>query len=111
MRAPATPANEPLYEYTLMPTHMRSRFHPAELQAIELNKPFAFTKGCPTMKIPGRGGPHYHGYGTLLFDLVNDPEQMRPLSSRKIEDHMIQLLRAGMAENEAPIEQYERLGL
>ncbi len=27
--------NGPLYEYTLMPTHMRARFSPAELQSLD----------------------------------------------------------------------------
>lgn len=51
MRAPATPDNAPLYEYTHMPTHMKHTFAPKELQKIDLQPPFAFTKGCPTMRI------------------------------------------------------------
>ena len=54
MRGPARPDNEPLYEYTLMPTHMRSPFGPEELQDIELAEPFSFTKGCRVMKIEPR---------------------------------------------------------
>ena len=34
MRAPAKPENTPLYNYTLMPTHMRARFSIEELQGI-----------------------------------------------------------------------------
>lgn len=111
MRAPIDPVNEPLYEYTLMPTHMRSRFHPTELQEIDLADPFSFTKGCPTMKIASRAGRHYHELGTLLFDLLEDPQQDQPLSNREIESNMIDQLRSCMQENEAPVEQYERLGL
>ena len=40
-----------VYEYTLMPTHMRQMFQPEELQNIELAGPFSFTKGCKVMKI------------------------------------------------------------
>ncbi len=54
MRAPARADNSPLFEYTLMPTHMRHRFTVEELQEIELAEPFQFTKGCRTMKIKGR---------------------------------------------------------
>jgi arylsulfatase A-like enzyme len=111
MRAPSEPSNEPLYEYTLMPTHMRSRFHPSELQEIDLADPFSFTKGCPTMKIATRPGRHYHALGSLLFDLLDDPQQDRPLSNSEIESHMIDQLRSCMQENEAPAEQFERLGL
>ena len=41
----------PVYEYTLMPTHMRCMFQPEELQEIQLAGPFSFTKGCQVMKI------------------------------------------------------------
>jgi len=51
MRAPASEANEPLYEYTLMPTHMREAFSVDEFADMSLARPFAFMKGCQTMKI------------------------------------------------------------
>ncbi len=51
MRSCQKPDNTPLYEYTLMPTHMRKIFGVDELQDIELQEPFSFTKGCRTMKI------------------------------------------------------------
>lgn len=41
---------EKVYEYTLMPTHMRQMFQPEELQNIELATIF-LTKGCKVMKI------------------------------------------------------------
>ena len=44
-RAPGR-KNEPCFEYTLMPTHMRSRFGVEELQDIQLAEPFAFTGGA-----------------------------------------------------------------
>ncbi|MEW2502413.1 sulfatase-like hydrolase/transferase [Amycolatopsis sp. NPDC047767] len=46
LRASATPANEPLFEHTLMPTHMNTRFSPAELRDAELIPPLPFTKGA-----------------------------------------------------------------
>lgn len=49
--APAIKTNEPLYNYTLMPTHMREMFPPKELQELELSEPFSFTKGCRLLKI------------------------------------------------------------
>lgn len=36
--------NQPLFEYTLMPTHMRCMFSVVELQDIQLAEPFSFTK-------------------------------------------------------------------
>lgn len=112
LRAPKEEANQPLYDYTLMPTHMRARFSPAELQHIELAKPFSFTKGCLTMKIPtmtGQLNPYL--YGTLLFDLESDPEQENPIVDEDVERRMIALMVALMRENDAPPEQYERLNL
>ncbi len=46
MRAPASSTGQPLYNYTLLPTHMRNQFGVDEPQDIELAVPFSFTKGC-----------------------------------------------------------------
>ena len=76
MRGPVDPTqNEPLYNYTLMPNHMRDRFGVKDLQDIQLAEPFSFTKGCRTMKIAsahpfGERPPRY----TMLFDLATDSE-------------------------------------
>ncbi len=111
MRAPAHPDNKPLYEYTLMPTHMRNRFSVAELQEIELAEPFAFTKGCRTLKVEGRSWAAAHQFGTLLFDLEMDHEQQQPLDDPLLEERMIHLMVELMQQNDAPPEQYTRLGL
>ena len=111
MRASQDPSNAPLYEYTLMPTHMRRTFDVAELQDITLAEPFSFTKGCRTMRIPGRSWVDPHQFGTMLFDVETDPLQEHPLNSpaieRMMEEHLVRLMR----ENDAPKEQFERLGL
>ena len=111
MRAPVDAANSPLYEYTLMPTHMRQRFAPQELQEMELATPFSFTKGCRTLKIPGRSGRDSHRFGTMLFDLHHDPQQMNPITDPIVEERMIHLMVELMQRNDAPKEQFERLGL
>lgn len=112
MRAPASRDNTPLNNYTLMPTHMRSRFSVQELQEIELAEPFAFTKGVRTMKIPAAGYNHSHAFGTLLYDTHSDPLQQKPLTGQQdIEARMIGLLEELMAACDAPTEQYVRLGL
>jgi arylsulfatase A-like enzyme len=115
MRAPV-PANRPLFEYTLMPTHMRSRFAPEALADLSLAEPFGFTKGCRTIKVPGRAWPGTGAFETLLFDLASDPAQDRPLDLRQpaaqaVERRMIAHLQRLMRENDAPAEQWERLGL
>jgi hypothetical protein len=115
MRAAATAGNAPLYEYTLMPTHMRGAFSVDELRPVELAPPFAFTKGCRTMKIPrparSRGRLVADDFGTALFDLQNDPAQDNPIRDRAAEEMMTDHLVRLMKENDAPPEQFERLGL
>lgn len=111
MRACATPANQPLSDYTLMPTHMRSRFSPAELRGAELVDGFGFCKGAPLLKVPAQPFGNPYGHGTLLFDLETDPLQREPLADDAVELRMAQLLVDAMRANDAPAEQYERLGL
>jgi arylsulfatase A-like enzyme len=111
MRAPANPENKPLYEYTLMPTHIRSRFSVDELRTAELAEPFAFTKGVRPLKIEARPWIKAHPFGTLLFDLEADPRQEHPLQDPQVEARMIRLLIGLMVDNDAPAEQFERLGL
>jgi hypothetical protein len=113
LRAPTTPENTPLYNYTLMPTHMRARFSVEELQDIQLAEPFVFTKGCRTIKITASGGGwrDVFKFGTLLFDLKTDPRQERPITDRQVERRMIAYMVGLMKENDAPAEQFERLGL
>lgn len=134
LRAPAGGKNEPLYEYTLMPTHMWNMFSVGELQETAMAPPFAFTKGCPVMKIKGGGlapretmkasalkslGSENAAlietalgvYETALYDVKSDPKQQKPISDEAVEGRMKALMVKLMIENEAPAEQFERLGL
>lgn len=111
MHAPATADNRPLYNYTLMSTHMRQRFDPSELQELELAEPFDFTKGCRTMKIAGRSHVQAHSFGTMLFDLASDPGMENPIDDAAVEARMIDQMVGWMKRNDAPQEQFERLGL
>ncbi len=110
MRGPV-PKNEPLFDYTLMPTRMRERFSPEDLQGIELVKPFGFSQNCTTIKAAGHARINPYIYGTLLFDLETDPEQENPIQDTELERKMIGHLLDLMQKNDAPQEQYERLGL
>lgn len=121
MRAPANAGNRPLYQYTHMPAHMRKPFSVEEMQTATMAEPFSFTKGCPVMKIDASGGAReldtsgkgseFYEFGTLLFDIENDPEQKHPLQDERVEKRMIEYLRRAMIANDAPPEQFERLGL
>lgn len=113
MRA-AAGDNTPLYEYTLMPTHMATRFSVDEMQRWEQAPPFSFTKGVALMKIPGRGAhvaKTVHEYGHLLYDLAADPNQTAPLDDPALEARLAAQMIALMQANDAPVEQYLRLGL
>lgn len=52
-----------------------------------------------------------NSFGHLLFDLRDDPQQLHPIHDEAIEARMINLLIRLMKENDAPAEQYRRLGL
>ncbi|SEN27751.1 sulfatase [Paenibacillus sp. OV219] len=111
MRAAVTTDNQPLYDYTLMPTHMRSRFAPEELKQLELAEPFTFTKQIKPLRIPAQTRGNLHDFATLLFDLIHDPEQATPLHDPEVEARLVELMIELMQDNDAPKEQYERLGL
>lgn len=132
MRA-SVEGNTPLYNYTLMPTHMRQRFSVEEMRTMTLATPFSFTKGCPLMRIETQSvrmedrmkmlsPPRFieneyimkkyaETTRNLLFDLQTDPDQLSPIEDLAVEARMIQLMKQLMQENDAPLEQYVRLGL
>jgi hypothetical protein len=116
MRASVEAANAPLDEYTLMPTHMKSRFGVGELETWEPAEPFAFTKGLRTMRLSGvrPAAPPWMSawrHGTLLFDLEADPGQERPMADDDVELRMLRLLARLMHDTDAPATQFERLGI
>jgi hypothetical protein len=86
---------------------------------LSLAEPFGFTKGCRTLKIPCP--PLFEtqkgvfcdpcSFGTLLFDVDKDPKQLNSLNDPKLEQKMIGHMVRLMKENEAPAEQFERMGL
>jgi arylsulfatase A-like enzyme len=118
MRGANTPQNTPLYEYTLMPTHMRSMFSVAELYNWEKHQGFNFSQGVPLMKIPARLLNQTTTYanpdswqGNFLYDVKNDPQQKNVINNIKLEQKLIKEMIKLMQLNDAPQEQYQRLGL
>ena len=116
MRGVAGERNLPLNEYTLMPTHIRWRFTPEELRGMTLVPPFSFTKGCSLLRIETRQ-PHSHVvdleflFQNFLWDTETDPKQEHPLEDAELERHLCQEMVKLMRANDAPLEQFERLGL
>ena len=113
MRAPINPENSPLFNYTHMPAHMKNAFSIDEMRTMQWHEGFSFTKDTPVMQINGNAfqRTNAHGFGNLLFDLKNDPEQKNPINDPAIEAEMIELTKKLMRENDAPEEQYKRLGV
>ena len=113
MRGPATADNQPLHEHTLMPTHMRERFSPAELASgVELSPPLPFTKGCPVLRIPVIISAQAKATSpSLLFDLEDDPGQLHPLTNTAIEANLSRALVSELTRCNAPADQFTRLGL
>lgn len=104
--------NGPLNHYTLMPTHMRSPFSPQELANMQWNEPLPFTKGCPVMRIPSASSRRIENlFKTQLFDLTEDPGQTRPIRNEEVETRLAGKMVDAMKWNDAPEEQFERLGL
>lgn len=115
MRDPL-PGNSPLYNYTVMPTHMRCMFSPGELATATLSPGFSFTKGVPLLRI--NAAEDFSGdttvkfsQGTCLYDLEQDPGQKHPIRDPAIESRMIAAMISLMRQNDAPPEQYTRMGL
>lgn len=116
MRASSSISNKPLYEYTLMPTHQDKMFDPEELTDLSLTT-LPFSKGAMVMKIPNMSRLanatfcNSFQYGNLLFNLKEDPEQLHPIDNPNLEAQIINELIATMKRNDAPAEQFVRLGL
>ncbi len=140
MKSPVSEANKPLYEYTLIPTHMRNLFSPAELSKSTLvpGDTFSFTKNCPVLKIEkgnGNGSRDFSdilingkdsedakhidnnsmvnsvNFGDKLFDMRSDPLQTSDIKDPSLEAAMANKLVSAMKDNDCPEEQFERIGL
>ncbi|MBA3910962.1 MAG: hypothetical protein C0524_14090 [Rhodobacter sp.] len=112
MRAPVNETNEPLFQYTLMPTHMRSMFDVSDFKDLQVSPPFDFTKDASVMKIACQTWRcRDHAFDNLLWNIARAPEQAQPLTDPDQEQRLIRLMTALMKECDVPAEQYVRLGL
>jgi arylsulfatase A-like enzyme len=113
MRGSYDITNKPLFEYTVMPTHMKGFFSLDSFKTAEIAEPFSFTKECRTMKLEESDIVSSIStiFGTLLFDLTRDPHQEHPIEDDRVEKQMIEQLSKLMKESDAPLEQFERLGI
>lgn len=111
MKCPVKKSNLPLYEYTLMPTHMAGFFSENELRSAKLCPGFSFTRNLPLLKMETQSYLNSYEQGNLLYDLKNDPGEEQPIRNDTLEMRMTQAIVKIMKEEDAPAEQYERLGL
>ena len=108
-----------LYEYTLMPTHMRSHFAVEEMREATLSPPFDFTKDAPVLRIPARmtskhsplKGSSVEDRKTALFDLHTDPGQTTPIVAPDVTARLTRKMIRIMRDHDAPGEAFRRLGL
>ncbi len=112
MRGSSNLNNTPLYEYTLMPTRMRRRFNLNDFEEVTLSEPLSFTKGMKVLKTKA-SAEFYSSYshGNLLFDLSRDPNQENSIVDYKKESEFVNKLIEKLRENDAPENEFRRLGL
>jgi Arylsulfatase A and related enzymes len=130
MKAPSED-NAPLYDYTLMPMHMRNLFTVNEMKDAKVvpDGRFEFTKGCPLWQVQKHSQKNdteereeakyldnnslvnAANFGDKLFDLKENPNQESEINDIAIEVRMANMLQAAMKENDCPNEQFTRIGI
>lgn len=113
-RAPSDD-NYPCFIYTAMPTTLWGYVGRFMENQIETCRPFKHTS-YPVFKIPVTQQSKKCNFTSfvkesLLFNIQDDYKQVRPIKDETIEKEMIYKLIDAMRASDAPIEQYERLGL
>ena len=84
------------------------------LADVELAKPFDFTKGMKSLRIPAKGSlsqPVGGAVGDLLYDVSADPQQQVPVDDEAVVARLSARMAELMRDCDAPEEQFERLGL
>jgi arylsulfatase A-like enzyme len=116
---PREPFHEGLFQYTLMPMHMRTYFEAIEFGGAQRVDGFGFARGFPLWRLPvhpearanmGRRYPLLDP-GTRLFDLERDPAQRTPVNDPGVEARVRAAITSLMRCHEAPAEAYERYNL
>lgn len=112
MKAPVSPDNQPLYNYTLFPGGF-FMFPPQVLKTMSMSPAFSFTKGCRLMRFSAftARDEGCYKYGDLLFDVETDPKQEKPIFDEAVIKEMQEKMIKLMEENDCPPEQFERVGL
>jgi arylsulfatase A-like enzyme len=119
-RYPENLLDQTLFQYTLLPSHMREYFIAEEMKLAELVTGVDYAQGFPVMRIPVIAqSPWYTSHGpaamaasdTLLFDTHADPRQENPLADAALHLAMAHKLSREMQRHNAPPEAFARLAL
>jgi len=117
-RYPEKMTAEDLFEYTLMPTRMTSRFSIKELAGSTLSNPFSFSKGLQLLKLRPKvseegeplevQGMSFEDTQSLLYDVERDPKQIHPLDDPSLVSYLLKEMSQLMKQADAPSELFER---
>ena len=120
-RYPETMSADGLYEYTLMPTRMTSRFSIEELAGATLSDPFSFTKGLKLLKLKPKvsedgvplevQGMSFEDTRSQLYDVLKDPKQEAPFEDPTIVNYLLKEMLQHLKLSDAPEESFGRFGL
>ena len=117
--APRMPFEQDLYQYTLMPTHMRTFFEASEFEGAELVRDLPFARGYPVLKLPLRSDAKANmtrrypllDARNVVFDLASDPSQRTPIEDAALEARIHRRVATLLAKHDAPAELYRRYAL
>ncbi|WP_134698600.1 sulfatase [Ammoniphilus sp. YIM 78166] len=115
LRAPAREDNHPCHVYTAMPTSFRSFHGVVDPGKIEVGR-FLSQTDYPVFRIPTsqEGSPFKFSKNfreSLLFQLSTDYAQVNPVQDKELQVFYEKRLIEAMEREQAPAEQYVRLGL
>lgn len=116
---PLDPQVGDLYQYTLMPSHMRTFFEVADFKDAQIIKSLPFSQGFPVWRLPVNPDTKANmvkrypllDAKTVLFDLDEDPDQRKPLNDLDLEISIRKKIIRLMMENDAPEELFSLYGL
>ncbi|MEP7327752.1 MAG: sulfatase [Betaproteobacteria bacterium] len=116
---PHEPFETDLYQYTLMPAHMRTYFEAGEFAGAQVVSALPFTQGFPVWKLPVRRDAKANmtrrypllDARTVLYDLAADPAQSTPIDDPQQESRIRALIVALLIRNDTPPEIFARYGL
>lgn len=111
MKCASSEVNQPLYNYTLMPTAMRGFIPQVCIDEMELTDGGRYSHGSKVLKIPCRVPGSSSRYGNLLFEAEDGEQKNNLADGGPLEQQYRTLLIRCMEEMGAPKEQFVRLGL